>query len=680
MPRNRKSTTKSSVQTVEQQLAEENALLRKELAERDVVHKLELKAKDLDHKLEVKAMDVDHTLQLLRCADPASTSAQNEFAKLTQLATGASASIFSHLEAVDDKLMKSVWKDVKEFVRLPPQGADETPFYHNTIKAVLLCADPFMHPDHKIIHECKPADASDESDEKPDEEEEVVVEPLAKRARVEGSSAAAPKRETATQKKASKSNKRCDFVMAVAYDAEATLRSMLLSLEVKRILYHKLKASASSAPKSSGPSAAGGNKICNGIAQAKRYAVIALSRLYKTMNEGCLNLRTYAAFTNCYSICFICAELSNIGTIEINLRFHQTALMPFLVTAIPEAWKRYAKVPTKKEVSFEPGTTLSNELATSAPSGFRFLARLLATSAAGLGATPLPSPALTIGKRKLLLDTQLGSGGYGNVFVGTINGNRVAVKVPRLDRDSAIQNERKILRLLAKHGRPSLFQVCKSTPTAQFPFHPPVRALITTPVGIPLLQYVQAHPKIPRRGLAAQVCTDILKALELAHKENVVHGDIRPVNVIALDPPMDGAHFMLIDWGCGVVLKPGAKAAQRAQVPYHEYAVYEAGGKDPYSTVSKFSKDGDLLSVVYLYCAIVFGGEWLLLPWQAGLSFTAGMHSFRKSVLIKLAEADPAVAAFSKKLTYTWPSVAPKSLVGSIKVSNFGSWTSWHTH
>jgi hypothetical protein len=194
-------------------------------------------------------------------------------------------------------------------VRLPKPTDGEITFYHDAIKQVLLCADPLIHADHQIMPECMPSHVPAVS-EKADEYTpalEKTKPPAAKRARLDAD---------AVESTPKTSRKRCDFVMTFAYDANASLRSMLLSLDVKRVLHKAIKATTPASGAGSktvaGPSTLGGNKICEGIAQAKKYAAIVLLHLYKTRATDHKDLRTYAAFTNCYAICFICAEISHI--------------------------------------------------------------------------------------------------------------------------------------------------------------------------------------------------------------------------------------------------------------------------------------------------------------------------------------------------------------------------------
>jgi hypothetical protein len=590
------------------------AVERKERAEESMLNKVENVAK----------LDAESTVGQEDC---------NQFTKQVDL----SSPWFAVMLKAEPAAINSVWKAVRSCVRLPKPTDGEIPFYHDAIKQVLLCADPLIHADHQIMPECMPSHVPAVS-EKADEYTpalEKTKPPAAKRARLDA---------VAVESTPKTSRKRCDFVMTFAYDANASLRSMLLSLDVKRVLHKAIKATTPASGAGSktvaGPSTIGGNKICEGIAQAKKYAAIVLLHLYNTRATDHKVLRTYAAFTNCYAICFICAEISHIGTSQVKFTLYQTSLMPFLVDAIPAEWQDYAVKPKITIKSFSAGPTSLPKMAKKAPSGFKFLAGMLSTSAEALGAIPLPTPELRVlGESteltSLVLETQLGRGGFGNVFQSMYNTEPVAVKVSRSQFDESLKNEEAILSKLKEVNIKGLFQrTVFSTQASFLGYTGLVPALVTSPVGTPLSQYIRSG-ELDVHKTAAKVCNDVLAAVKEAHSVGIVHGDIRPANVIALHSDATETTFMLIDWGSGHALRTASVPKQKGPISHPENAQFKKGATGRFEDVDVRSKLGDLLSVLYLYCAIMYAND--------------------TSTLAALAERDTSVALFLAAPTYVWP-------------------------
>jgi serine/threonine protein kinase len=157
---------------------------------------------------------------------------------------------------------------------------------------------------------------------------------------------------------------------------------------------------------------------------------------------------------------------------------------------------------------------------------------------------------------------------------------------------------------------------------------------------------------------AGKVCNDVLAALKEAHGVGIVHGDIRPANVIALHSDATETTFMLIDWGSGHALRTASVPKQKGPISHPENAQFKKGATGRFEDVDVRSKLGDLLSVLYLYCAIMYANDTSTLlapPWHSRSKLTYGMHLHRGMTLEALADRDTFVALFLAAPTYVWP-------------------------
>lgn len=76
--------------------------------------------------------------------------------------------------------------------------------------------------------------------------------------------------------------------------------------------------------------------------------------------------------------------------------------------------------------------------------------------------------------------------------------------------------------------------------------------LITCPVGEPLSSII-AHDGPIVAEEATRCCRDCLAALRSAKMANILHGDIRPENIIRIFDERAGSIFVLISWGHAVL-------------------------------------------------------------------------------------------------------------------------------
>ena len=72
--------------------------------------------------------------------------------------------------------------------------------------------------------------------------------------------------------------------------------------------------------------------------------------------------------------------------------------------------------------------------------------------------------------------------------------------------------------------------------------------LLTTPVGTPLREFLGKLPEGDRRGAILRVIRQVHDTLCAAHKADIVHGDVRPSNIVIV-PSEDGSFsVVLVDW------------------------------------------------------------------------------------------------------------------------------------
>lgn len=160
-------------------------------------------------------------------------------------------------------------------------------------------------------------------------------------------------------------------------------------------------------------------------------------------------------------------------------------------------------------------------------------------------------------KRGFVLEGRLGSGASGNVFRATQRslGRTVAIKIcdhPRNRQDKyARKRFEREAQILAKITHPSIPYVITN---GQIP--------ITQDASLPytVLQFIDGsnleillktqHRLKPRN--AVQYVAQVLGALDCAHKQQIVHRDVKPSNILVLP----SGHCYLIDFSIGVALEP----------------------------------------------------------------------------------------------------------------------------
>jgi serine/threonine protein kinase len=175
----------------------------------------------------------------------------------------------------------------------------------------------------------------------------------------------------------------------------------------------------------------------------------------------------------------------------------------------------------------------------------------------------------------------LGSGGFANVCCVTRKregsdepeGPELALKanrpVDRLRIDApAVASEAAVLHILATAGVRGVPQVVDELTTAQW--------LVTTPVGEPLRDFLDKVLEEERQDAIVEVVREVHRTLCAAHAAGIVHGDVRPSNIVVV-PSEDGSfNVVLVDWGIsvseGTPLHAGVLAYRRTDFGTPAYA------------------------------------------------------------------------------------------------------------
>eukprot|EP01031_Cornospumella_fuschlensis_P027389 gene27389-33080_t len=193
----------------------------------------------------------------------------------------------------------------------------------------------------------------------------------------------------------------------------------------------------------------------------------------------------------------------------------------------------------------------------------------------------------------------LGEGGFGIVFavdrtLGGIN-EQYALKVMRRGGDEEntwLNREAQVLEQLNSQNIPRVPKLHRVSDS------PNPRFLLMTPVGVPFTLYREACGD--PRAVADQALVKLFETLSSAHRANIMHGDVRPSNVVMLcDEPY------LVDWGLGTV-GPGGAHSRRDLFGVQEFmAAEKLLWKLKSSRTSwKLSASHDLQALLFTYVAM----------------------------------------------------------------------------
>ena len=249
---------------------------------------------------------------------------------------------------------------------------------------------------------------------------------------------------------------------------------------------------------------------------------------------------------------------------------------------------------------------------------------------------------------------RLGSGGSSDVY--KVDGqNDNVVKVSRFSTAAVRQQydaERKALLALSQAAAqglvPELVNVGHRNPDTSWPL------LLLRPAGVSLPAWVAACVKSAathaapasaasvagseRRRCARAVAFRLLDALALSHAANIIHCDVRPLNVVVV-----GDSPMLVDWGssrsCGVEARGCGVAA---------YALENIFSQQSFSA----RPAQDVAGVLYTWLCIAFDGG-CVAPWLVHHSpDDTAMFKARSLWIQQRSFTDATVAAIASALSF----------------------------
>jgi len=282
------------------------------------------------------------------------------------------------------------------------------------------------------------------------------------------------------------------------------------------------------------------------------------------------------------------------------------------------------------------------------PAGLRLLTRLLLTTDVTAFGLPehggfTPPPGYTYARL-------LGEGGFGVVSkVERSDGTPFALKWAKDGTGAAAAaagleecREAGILAELAAAGVPGVPTLVATVPGARS------TGLLMAPVGVPLAAALAALPPDDdgaRMALARTVLEQVAATLRAAHAAGILHGDVRPSNIILVPtgtaaagaageaPAVHDAAVYLIDWGHG-------EGAASSSVSRDCTTLVGALGfmadelvrlswcQDAAATRWMPSADHDMHALLYTYAAIATRGHVRAVPpwWQHYFGFGTAAH------------------------------------------------------
>jgi hypothetical protein len=156
-----------------------------------------------------------------------------------------------------------------------------------------------------------------------------------------------------------------------------------------------------------------------------------------------------------------------------------------------------------------------------------------------------------------------------------------------------------------------------------------VIGLVVTPVGVPLLEYIGAHPD-RRNNVAKLVLGDVHATLEAAWGIGCLHGDVRPENlVVVVDSAGAPDAVILIDWGLGRTRKGKANVVLEDGDPWFLPCARLAARRSPWAWGGK-PADAHALDLVALglaYLCVRYADDGVAAaypPWRIAPALHAG--------------------------------------------------------
>ena len=239
----------------------------------------------------------------------------------------------------------------------------------------------------------------------------------------------------------------------------------------------------------------------------------------------------------------------------------------------------------------------------------------------------------------------LGTGGFCFVAEFTKDGfaESFAAKFARHSADKELAREKEVLQALRRAEVPRVPSFEQDLTSAAGK-----QGLLLTPVGTPLLEHLadKSPADAGRWELAVRVVTCLADTLQRAHAVGIVHGDVRPSNVILV-----GTSAFLIDWGLGSI-----NESQMNRCRTHLFGVPAFMADDlvkmfdlPPKSKWKQKPDHDMCALVYTFAAIAYfegaGAPWetVIGPAATDAFILARLNWLREHMLPKKTDLPDAV-------------------------------------
>jgi WD40 repeat protein len=182
---------------------------------------------------------------------------------------------------------------------------------------------------------------------------------------------------------------------------------------------------------------------------------------------------------------------------------------------------------------------------------------------------------------------ELGRGGFGVVYLAhdPLAQRNVALKVPRMGVLSESESWKRFLREARAASRldhPNLIPMLEAGAIG------PVGYIVSAHVAGPSLeQWLRHNPDEVSPGWGARLILDLAHAIEHAHQRGILHGDLKPGNVLLQAPERDGPTASRRDWNAAHALSWTPRICDFGMAKLHEIEAEESrsrvvAGSPPY--------------------------------------------------------------------------------------------------
>ncbi|KIM26976.1 hypothetical protein M408DRAFT_330336 [Serendipita vermifera MAFF 305830] len=197
---------------------------------------------------------------------------------------------------------------------------------------------------------------------------------------------------------------------------------------------------------------------------------------------------------------------------------------------------------------------------------------ITSTKVNGLGDGPINQLKTTTDLTSLITvaNDVMGQGGYSCVYLGDLNGQKVAVKALRVRLHESDKWERRLrreVRVLSALNHPNVTPLFGVATTSFSPLPAMITPWYTSGSADKYLS--QHNPPVTKR---INLCIDIANGLQYLHALSIVHGDLKPANVL-ID---DNENARLCDFGLASLLGEEAGTGFTTTTEYVGTARYAA--------------------------------------------------------------------------------------------------------